>query len=64
MDRKKIGALLVALSALGFGTIVIFVKLAYQEGAETYTMLAVRFFIGAVINLGRDHRDPPALEDQ
>jgi drug/metabolite transporter (DMT)-like permease len=52
MNRKKTGALLVVLSALSFGTIVIFAKLAYGQGVETYTMLAVRFFVGAAVIWG------------
>lgn len=52
MARKKLGALLVGFSALGFGTIAIFVKVAYSQGVNASTMLAGRFTLAAIIVWG------------
>src|SRR4051812_14378847 len=46
--RRGIG--LVLVSALAFGTMAIFAKLAYERGANTATLLTLRFaFAGAVL---------------
>lgn len=42
------GALLVALSALGYATNPIFGKLAYAAGANAITTLAIRYLLGAI----------------
>jgi drug/metabolite transporter (DMT)-like permease len=42
------GAMLVALSALGYATNPIFGKLAYQAGANAITLLSVRFTAAAI----------------
>src|SRR4051812_36424336 len=44
------GIVLVCVSALGFGAMAIFAKLAYDEGANTATLLTLRFtFAGLVL---------------
>jgi drug/metabolite transporter (DMT)-like permease len=43
-----VGLLLCLTSAAGFGTLAIFATLAYDEGANATTLLAVRFLIAAV----------------
>ncbi|MCL6638650.1 MAG: DMT family transporter [Firmicutes bacterium] len=49
MDKKNLGALMVALSALGFGLMAVFAKIAYSEGVNTLTMLSVRFTAACAI---------------
>lgn len=46
--QSTFGAILVALSALGFATNPILAKIAYQGGATPTTLLAVRFITAAV----------------
>ena len=41
--------MLVCVSALGFGAMAIFAKLAYDEGANTSTLLTLRFLFAALI---------------
>jgi drug/metabolite transporter (DMT)-like permease len=43
------GIALVCVSALGFGAMAIFAKLAYDEGANTATLLTLRFVFAALI---------------
>src|SRR3712207_5294611 len=43
------GALLCLLSAIAFGAMAIFGKLAYDEGATVGTVLAVRFVLAAAL---------------
>ena len=45
------GILLVAVSAASFGVLPIFTKFAYQYGTGTYTLLFLRFLVGAVFML-------------
>lgn len=49
MNKTKLGALLVAVSAFGFGTMAIFAKIAYIQGADIFTMLAGRFSLACLI---------------
>lgn len=48
-DRKDSikGVLLVAVSAISFAWLPIFVKIAYTTGASSYTLLFIRFVIGS-----------------
>lgn len=48
MTTKKKGALLIALSAVGFGLSPIFLKMAYAEKADLYQISFSRFFIASV----------------
>ncbi len=48
LSQKNIGALLVLLSAAGFSTLAIFIKLAYAAGANTLTILTMRFALASV----------------
>lgn len=41
--------MLVCVSALGFGAMAIFAKLAYDEGANTSSLLTLRFFFAAIV---------------
>lgn len=43
MDSKWQGFLATVISAMGFGSMAIFVKIAYQHVADPYSLLAVRF---------------------
>ena len=45
--RRGIG--LVLVSAMAFGAMAIFAKLAYDEGANTSTLLTLRFVFAALI---------------
>ena len=49
LPRATSGALLVLLSAAGFGAMAIFGKLAYQHGVSTTTLLLTRFALGTAI---------------
>ncbi len=42
------GTLLVAVSAISFGLMPIFTKIAYADGTDTHSLLCVRFFVAAV----------------
>jgi drug/metabolite transporter (DMT)-like permease len=57
-----VGMLYVALSAVAFGAMAIFIKIAYASGAETMAVLALRFSLAAVlmstVMLGRGLRWP------
>jgi len=48
LNPKHIGALLVLLSATGFATLPIFIKIAYTAGANTLTVLTLRFALAAL----------------
>ncbi len=52
MNQKYAGALLIILSALGFGSMPIFALYAYRGGVTVATMLLIRFVIAAVILFG------------
>lgn len=52
MSGRAAGTLLTAISALGFATLPIFGKLAYDAGANVTTVLGVRFLIAAVLLWG------------
>ncbi len=47
--NRLIGAALIAISAAAFGTLAIFGRYAYADGLDTFTILALRFSIAAVI---------------
>ena len=47
--RRALGALLVALSAAGFGAMPIFARQAYAAGVDQYGVLFPRFVIAAVL---------------
>lgn len=49
MDKTKLGALLVAVSAIGFGTMAIFAKIAYAQEVPIFILLAGRFTIACLI---------------
>jgi drug/metabolite transporter (DMT)-like permease len=44
-----LGAALIMVSAVGFGAMAIFGKLAYDDGVGTLTLLLVRFVLGTVV---------------
>jgi drug/metabolite transporter (DMT)-like permease len=48
-SMRRTGALFCLASAVGFGAMGVFGKLAYEHGATVGTLLAVRFVIAAVI---------------
>lgn len=48
MNQQHLGALLVLLSAAGFATLPIFIKIAYAAGANTLTVVTMRFTLAAV----------------
>jgi drug/metabolite transporter (DMT)-like permease len=43
------GASLILLSAIGFGSMALFAKLAYADGVDTSTLLAMRFAIATLL---------------
>lgn len=43
------GIVLASVAAVAFGTLAIFAKLAYREGAELLPLLAVRFVVGSAL---------------
>lgn len=49
MDKSKQGAILVAVSAFGYGTMAIFAKIAYAQGAGVFTALAGRFTLACLV---------------
>lgn len=49
IDTRRMGPLACLLSAVGFGVMAIFAKLAYDEGVELDTLLLVRFGIAAAL---------------
>src|SRR3954447_4017282 len=49
VTRHTSGVLLVLVSALAFGSMAIFAKLAYQHGAGTATLLTLRFAIAGLV---------------
>lgn len=48
LNQQHLGALLVLISAAGFATLPIFIKVAYAAGANTLTVLTLRFMIAAI----------------
>jgi drug/metabolite transporter (DMT)-like permease len=48
-DRERQGVLLCLLSAVGFGAMAIFAKLAYEAGFDVWTLLTLRFGLAAVV---------------
>ena len=48
LSSRVTGMLLVAGSALAFGVMPVFVKVAYAAGASVYTTLFLRFVVGAL----------------
>lgn len=49
MDRLKVGTLMVIISAAGFSTLAIFIKIAYAVGANIITIMTVRFSLAAAL---------------
>ena len=49
MNPQQLGALMVLLSAAGFATLAIFIKLAYAAGANTLTILTLRFTLASLM---------------
>ena len=47
--RRSIGLLLIAISAISFGVMPIFARIAYAAGADPITVLLLRFGIAAVV---------------
>lgn len=47
-SNKNSGVFLVAVSAVSFGLIPIFAKMAYSAGTSTYTLLFLRFLVGTI----------------
>ncbi len=47
LNQRHLGALLVVTSAAGFATLPIFIKIAYAAGANTLTVLTLRFILAA-----------------
>jgi drug/metabolite transporter (DMT)-like permease len=47
--KRLTGILLIAVSAASFGTLAIFGRYAYAAGMDTFTLLFLRFSIGAVV---------------
>ena len=50
--NRLIGALLIIVSAASFGTLAIFGRYAYADGLDTFTILALRFTLGAGLMAG------------
>ncbi len=48
LSQQHLGALLVLSSAAGFSTLAIFIKLAYGAGANTLTILTLRFVLASL----------------
>ncbi len=48
LNQRHLGALLVVGSAAGFATLPIFIKIAYAAGANTLTVLTLRFMLAAL----------------
>lgn len=48
MTRERQGVLLCLTAAAGFGAMAVFAKLAYREGANVQTVLAVRFALASL----------------
>src|SRR5450759_1109735 len=46
---RLIGVVLIVISAAAFGTLAIFGRYAYADGLDTFTLLALRFSIAALI---------------
>jgi drug/metabolite transporter (DMT)-like permease len=47
--KRFTGALLVLISAASFGTLAILGRLAYRQGMDTFTLLALRFCLAALM---------------
>src|SRR5712691_3492120 len=47
--QRRIGVLLIIVSAASFGTLPIFTRLAYRAGAEPVTLLALRFALASIV---------------
>jgi len=48
LSQQTKGALLVLMSAAGFSTLAIFIKIAYAAGANTITILTMRFLLASI----------------
>ena len=49
MDQKKFGVLILIISAIGFGTLGLWGKLAYSTGLSPLQLLAARFILSGII---------------
>jgi drug/metabolite transporter (DMT)-like permease len=49
---RAIGVILILISAISFGVMPIFARLAYESGADPLTVLFLRFGVAAVVMLG------------
>jgi len=49
LKKQHLGTLLVLLSATGFATLAIFIKIAYSAGANTLTVLTLRFILASLL---------------
>ncbi len=49
MSAQHKGTLMILASAAGFATLTIFIKLAYMAGANTITILTMRFMLSSII---------------
>jgi drug/metabolite transporter (DMT)-like permease len=49
--HRRIGMLLIVVSALSFGAMAIFARFAFASGTDTTTLLALRFSLAAVLML-------------
>lgn len=52
LSNKRIGFLLIITSAISFGAMPIFARLAYESGADPITVLFLRFGIAAAVMIG------------
>lgn len=50
--NRLAGAMFIVVSAMAFGTLAIFSRYAYADGSDTFTILALRFSISALIMAG------------
>ncbi len=48
LNPQHLGILLTIISAAGFGTLAIFIKIAYGAGANTLTVMTFRFLLGSI----------------
>jgi len=51
VDKHKLGIVITAISAAGFGSLAIFLKIAYSYGANVITLLTLRFCMASIFFL-------------
>lgn len=71
VSRKIVGIAFALIAAIGFSTKAILVKLAYSEGVDAITLLALRmafsvpfFLVAALFSSTRQHHSPLTLQDK